>query len=836
MIVQRPALEIAQARIALGPWSFCAQWPDAASHPDQLRDCGAWDNALVPGTVASSLRALGKWTLGQPLDTDAHDWWYHTTFAAPPNIAERTCVLCFDGLATLAEVWLNGRRILVSDNMFRMHRLNVSDALQDQNELVIVFRSLSKHLEQKRPRPRWKTNLVNHQQLRWCRTTLLGRMPGWTPPVAPVGPWRNIRLECASVAVADLHVTSRLDGSTGDVTLRAKVWSKAQMDRGILHVGDRQAPIAIEASLDGWLLTGQVSYPDAPLWWPHTHGSQPLVPCSLELETAGQRDRIDCGSIGFRRLEVEREPGFAIKVNGLPVYCRGACWTVADFAALDNPEQLERDLQLARAAGINMLRVGGTMTYESDRFYDLCDRLGILVWQDFQFANMDYPTSDLAFAHSVEVEATEQLKRLATHPCVAVYCGNSEVEQQAAMLGVPAEHWRSPWFGERLPALCADLHSGTAHVPSTPSGGTLPFHVGSGVAHYYGVGAYRRDLSDVRRANVKFTPECLGFANVPEPETVNAVFADGPVMPQHPRWKERVPRDHGAAWDFEDVRDHYLRQLFGVDPAQLRSFDPQRYLRLGRVVSGEMMARVFAEWRSRHSYNAGGLVWFFKDLWPGAGWGILDSFGLPKAAYYFLKRSWTSLHLGITDEGLDGLHLHVTNETAEGFKGFVEMLLLKNDRVIVARGESPCELAPRVRRTFESDALLGGFRDVTYAYRFGPPQHDIVVATLYDGRHEVVSEAFHFIEPREPALLTEVTVEAQAEPQGSGDFEVRLKSDRFLHSVSFDATGFLPDDNYFHLVPGRQKTVRLRRRAEGAKFKAYVEALNLGEPVRVAVK
>src|SRR5207248_835028 len=113
---------------------------------------------------------------------------------------------CCDGLATLADVWLNGRRVLSSANMFRKYRIDVTPDLQTHNELVIGFRSLAKFLKQPRPRPRWKTNLVSHQQLRWCRTSLLGRIPGWTPPVPAVGPWRAVRLEIGEVAVEDLRL------------------------------------------------------------------------------------------------------------------------------------------------------------------------------------------------------------------------------------------------------------------------------------------------------------------------------------------------------------------------------------------------------------------------------------------------------------------------------------------------------------------------------------------------------------------------------------------------------------------------------------------------------
>jgi beta-mannosidase len=405
------------------------------------------------------------------------------------------------------------------------------------------------------------------------------------------------------------------------------------------------------------------------------------------------------------------------------------------------------------------------------------------------------------------------------------------------MRGAPREIWRNRWFAERLPELVAEYSPGAAYVPSTPSGGALPFHVREGVAHYYGVGAYLRSPGDLRKDGVCFATECLAFANVPEPETVNALMAGAAPAVHDPRWKQRVPRDTGAGWDFDDVRDYYLQQLFAVDPVRLRSCGMPRYLQLSRVVPGEMMARVFAEWRGGHTRNRGGLVWFFKDLWPAPGWGIVDSFGLPKAAYYYLRRSWFPRQITLTDEGLDGLHLHVTNETAEPLRGQVQLLLLKDGRVVVARREVPCRLPPRGRQTFDVDALLDGFHDLTHAYRFGPPQYDIAVATLFDDAQRVLSEAFFFVRPREPASLPAVQLEAEAEAVGEGCYQVALRSEHFLQSVSFDVTGFLPEDNYFHLPPARQKIVRFRALgATSAKFRANVEALNLKNPVPVRVR
>ena len=817
--------------VHLASWTCCGQAPGASAEPAAVQ--GDWVAAEVPGTVASALRSRGQWNHQNPPDIDAQDWWYRTTFSSTPLSADESCALCFDGLASLADVWLNGELILSTDNMFRGYRVDVARLLRDDNELVIRFRSLTADLKKKRPRPRWKTNLVNNQQLRWQRTSLLGRIPGWSPPVPAVGPWRAVRLERAPVLLSGIQRTASLVGDEGVVSFRAKVTTALKIVSAWLQIGEH----SVELECQDDVLSGELRIQSPELWWTHTHGAPTLYAGKVIIETCAGQHEFPLEKTGFRSIEVLNEPGFAIQVNGARVYCRGACWTTNDIFTLAGTEDsLRHDLTLARDAGMNMLRIGGTMAYESDVFYRLCDELGILVWQDFMFANMDYPVEDAAFAENITIEATQQLDRLAQHPCVAVYCGNSEIEQQAAMLGMARELWRNRWFGEQLPALCSLHHPSTAYVPSSPSGGVLPFHTRTGVTHYYGIGAYLRSLRELRQADVKFTSECLGFANIPETETIDEIM--GGLMPvmHHPRWKQRIPRDTGAGWDFEDVRDHYLRELFNVDPVTLRSFDMPRYLELSRVASGEMMARTFAEWRSGHSRNAGALVWFYKDLWPAAGWGIVDSTGTPKAAYYQLKRLWQTRQLTITDEGLDGLHLHLSNETTEPIDGFVEVQLLREPNVSVARHEIALKVGPRSLETRSVDEILGSFYDVNYAYRFGPQSHHEVIATWFNAEREVISESFHLTRARDPMAqsLSAEMLGAKAEPLGDGRYRLTLKSDRFLHSVRLSAKGFLPDDNYFHLAPDRLKAVIFAPRSGGSRaLEVYVEALNMAGEVSV---
>ena len=548
---------------------------------------------------------------------------------------------------------------------------------------------------------------------------------------------------------------------------------------------------------------------------------------------------MDLGRTGFRSLEVQRGPdgqGFGLAVNGTAVFCRGVCWTPLDIARLGaGTADYRTALEQLRDAGMNLIRVPGTMVYETDDFHDLCDELGLLLWQDLMFANMDYPAAedDEAFVRDVTVEVRQRLEALQGRPSFAVCCGNSEVEQQAAMMGVPRWQWTHPLFSGVLPALVAALAPDVAWVPSTPSGGAYPFQADEGVTHYYGVGAYGRGLHDVRQSGVRFAAECLAFSNHPEEPPVDGPDGGGSGQWNQPLSNLQAPRDAGAEWDFAQVRDHYVTQLFGVDVLSLREQDPERYRALGRVAVGEVMLQTFAEWRRPGSSCRGGLVWFARDFSPAAGWGIVDSSGRAKSPYWFLKRALAPIALFAIDEGLNGLWLHAINDTPGQLEAELRVALYREGCPAGTAAATTLTIPARSARSLHADRLFDRFRDITNAYRFGPRGHDVVAASLHDPTTgDMVATAHYFPYGLSSVRDSRLQLAARAEPVPGG-YTLMLEADRFALAVAVEADGFVPDDNYLHLEPRRPLRLMLRAEGRPRTLSGRVSALNGVGPVPI---
>ncbi|QCK88525.1 glycoside hydrolase family 2 protein [Phreatobacter aquaticus] len=786
---------------ALGPPGIVPS-PAAAAGLD-------WRAAPVPGTAAE--------VFPEAVDLlETSDIWYRCAVEAT---GPQTLIL--EGLATLAEVCVDGESVLSSRSMFLSHQVDFE--ARGQTEISLLFRETSGFLEHaKGPRARWRPMMITPGTLRFLRRTPLGSMPGWAPTTPIVGPWKPVTLVARSAPfrVRNLRLIPRLDGTTGRLDV-ALTLDQAFDGTATISCAGMSTPLVATgpATLAATLAIESVS-----AWWPHTHGEPVLHGVTVRLGT----HEIDCGRVGFRSIAIDRGDdgkGFALKINGLPVFCRGASWMPPKPTAPGSADPRPL-LELARDAGMNMLRLSGTMTPESQAFHDACDEMGILVWHDLPFANFDYPFADPAFSALCEREVRGLLNRLQASPSLAVVCGGSEIAQQATMLGLTPAQAAMPFFDETVPALVADLAPQAVHVVHSPSGGPLPFLTNEGVTHYFGVGAYRRPIEDARRSDVRFASECLAFANPPSPARLRAARTADPTCP---RWKASIPRDLGADWDFEDVRDHYVGTLYGADPEALRASDPDRYLALGRAAASELMEAVLAEWRRAGSRCGGGLVWFLNDMAEGAGWGVIDDRGQPKAPWFALRRAFQPVHLGLTDEGLNGLGIHITNETSSALTLKLTLASYGDSPHPLAKAEADIAVAPRSSQSLSSAALIGRFFDITHAYRFGARAHEATLARLIDPETgAIVAEASHVLagcaaRPATGSLSVEVagTVETPA---------LRIAAERFARFVTIDDLTLQPSDQGFCLAPGETRLISLVG-APGLAPSGAVEALNAA-PVR----
>ncbi|HEY2717948.1 MAG TPA: hypothetical protein VGI73_17185, partial [Solirubrobacterales bacterium] len=819
-------------------WEAARCEPDACATPAEADAAGLeWLPAGVPGTAAAALRDAGRWRPGDEHDFDAEDWWFRVRFEAAPAADGEEVVLCLGGVATVHEVFLDGELIHAGDSMFASDGLDVGARLREGgNELAIRCRALGPQLRVRRkPRARWRTALADNG-LRFFRTMLLGRCPGFAPGPAAVGPWRPVWIERRrAFAVERLELRPRIDGADGELTVRARLrllggGLPSAADVVVSGAGEAEGSLRISAGGDGVAeLEGEIRIAEVARWWPHTHGDPALHEVTVRVAGADWELGIDAGRVGFRSLAPGPDPahdpladGIDLQVNEVSIFARGAVWTPLDPVGLaPSAAHLREALEQVRDAGMNMVRIPGTAAYEPAAFHDLCDELGILVWQDFAFANFDYPVADEGFRATVEAEAREQLAALAGRPSLAVLCGNSEVEQQVAMLGLDPALGRGELFGELLPGLVAELAEDAIYVPSSPCGGErgeLPFRPDRGIANYYGVGGYRRPLADARLAGVRFAGECLAFANVPEPSGVEAILPEAPahVVVHHPRWKAGVPRDAGTGWDFDDVRDHYLRELFGVEAGELRRCDHERYLELSRAVSGEAMAAVFGEWRRAGSGCGGGLVLWLRDLVPGAGWGLVDSAGTPKLALARLRSALAPTAVWITDEGLGGLAIHAANDGPEPLRARLRLALYRDFEQRVGTAAEEVELPPHGGLSRDAEALLGRFADLSWAYRFGPPAQDVVVVSL--DRIEVegpdpapLAQAVHFPagRPAGAESAARLGLEASAAAE-AGDVVLSVRSQRFVWGLRAEASGLRAEEPWACVEPGVERHLVLR--------------------------
>jgi beta-mannosidase len=813
----------------------------------QFREAGkdVWRTARVPGCVHTDL--LANKLIEDPFYRDNEpklqwigktDWEYRMSFDVPASLLKRRHLeLVFEGLDTYANVFLNERPVLDADNMFRTWRVDAGGALRvGSNTLRIRFRSPIREILPLMSKLGYELPASNDQGEKTSPHTRKAPYQygwDWGPRFVTSGIWKPVALEAWDDArLGDLHVTqNQLSKEAAQLTAEVEAVSSGGLDAVLVvddpaggRVSARQS-VKLSAGTNRFAL--KLSIPDPQLWWPAGMGTQTLYRLRARLFVGGRALDEFSTRVGLRTLELRQRPdkdgkSFTFVINGVPVFAKGANWVPADsFPTRVTRERYRRLLESARDANMNMLRVWGGGFYESDDFYELCDELGLLVWQDFMFACSMYP-GDQKFLDSVRAEAEDNVRRLRNHPSIVIWVGNNEVETAWQHWGwkqhLPAKLWDDyqKIFHGVLPEVVAALDPARPYWPSSPSSNLEEDSDSQrmGDVHYWEVWHASKPFTEYERQRPRFMSE-YGFQSFPQIETVNAytVASDhdiqSPVMLAH----QKHPRGNQL------IREYMLREY-----PEPRDFDS--FLYASQVLQAEGIKVGAEHLRRIMPHNMGSLYWQLDDCWPVASWSSVDYFGRWKALQYYARRFYSPLLVSPHAEG-GSINFHVVSDRAETIPARLIVSLLDFDGhtlTSTARDLSVAGLRGDSYLSLPVGDLLRG-RDAKVVF--------LLSELLVGGR--VVSSNEYFFRPFKELELPTPRVDVNAVQTRNG-FRLTLSSDKFARDVylsSEAAEGFF-SDNYFDLIPGRAVEVEFRttRRLKVEEFRKGLKVRSLVDAFR----
>lgn len=786
-------------------------------------DSETWHSAHVPGSVYADLMADG--TMPDPFwrenELDAFermkkDYVYQRAFTVTEaQLAHTHVELVCEGLDTLAHVSLNGREIAFADNMHITWVWDVKEQLHaGENTLEIRFDSPILYCAKKAEEaPGWESSDATpgfrHLRKAHC-------MFGWDwgPRLPDAGIWRPIFLRTWDAARLEnaLILQAHHDGVV-DVTIRPEIAGESAWSAEITAPDGEVLPLP-ETMAAEQVIT--IEHPQ--LWWPNGLGKQPLYRVTVRLATGDTR----VWRIGLRTMTVSREKDewgeeFCHVVNGVKVFAMGADYIPEDnILARVTPERTRRLLEDCKAANFNAIRVWGGGYYPDDAFYDICDELGLIVWQDLMYACAFYDlTPD--FERSIRVETHQNVARLRHHASLALICGNNEMEMFMAGANSALINHRT-WefvptyphhitdyvkmFEYILPAIVKETAPQTYWWPASPSSGgnfDAPNDENRGDNHYWDVWHGEKPFTEYRKFFFRYASE-FGFQSFPCLKSVKQF-----TLPDDRNIFSRVMERHQRNQAANGKILSYLSQTFRYP----NSFDDLLYA--SQLMQAEAIRYGVEHWRRNRGRCMGAIIWQLNDIWPVASWASIDYYGRWKALHYAAKRFFAPVMISAEEEGelsqnpkINEYHpvpleksfrLNVCNETLRDVTGEVVWALRTPDGAIVRQNQQtltiPAMSAKWLDKVDCADASLTGHY-VSFAFVVDDVAVSEGTCIFCAPKH------FEFVNPR-------LTVETR------GDTLV-VTSHAYAKQVWLESedADLLLDDNAFDMNPGT-KVVRMVR-------------------------
>jgi beta-mannosidase len=802
-------------------WQF-RQTPAAGQN-----QAGEWMPATVPGDVHLDLLTNKK--IPDPFYRDNESslqwiekvgWEYQVVFQATPALLARSHVdLVFNGLDAACQVTLNGVQILSANNMFRIWRVPARAHLHaGSNTLHVVFPSPIDAAAAAAASDLFRLQSKTEDKT-YVRKAAYEYGWDWGPRFVTSGIWRPVKLEAWDrVRIADFALRQR-DVSKEVAHLDAEVEIEAANDGPVkvnLSYDDNGRPVTIAVTMNVHAGMNVIDLPveilQPRLWYPAGYGDQPLYEFTAEVGSGNQAADSRTLRTGLRSIELRRQldqwgRSFEFVVNGVPVFAKGANVIPFDsFPDRVTSAEQRRILESARDANMNMIRVWGGGYYESDEFYEICDELGLMVWQDFMFGN-DWQPGTYAFKQNIEAEAEDQVRRLRNHPSIALWCGNNETEMAfnwAPRPSVPDDVRLLIWqdylteFGGILPAVVARLDAETPYWPSSPSAdyeAVSPiFH--SGDEHIWDVWHGLVPFSTYETHHPRFVTE-FGFQSFPEMRTIEAFTEPGdrssiftPVMLAHQKNA-----------DGNSIIQQYMQRDYPA-PRDFASF-----LYVSQVLQAEGI-KIGAEYfRRSRPETMGALFWQLNDCWPVASWSSIDYFGRWKALQYYARRFFAPVLVSPQLES-GSVKVYIVSDKTVTFPARLRVRLMDFDGKVLLDETNPVDVAPLASKDY-LDWHLKKLSDASGA----DTSRVVVVADLTAGGSEM-SRNLLYLAPVKDIHLRQAQL--RVETSGAkGSYTIRITSPVLARSVylSFSDLDVKVSDNYFDLLPGETAEIQAQSSA-----------------------
>jgi beta-mannosidase len=653
------------------------------------------DNGVIPDPFYDQNESECAWM-------EEKEWWYRLRFDVPdtPLQADERSQLIFQGIDTFATIWLNGKKLGQTNNMFHPWVYDVSADLQygEPNILAICFDPPLQHVD-KEQLPRYNEWGRNPERV-FMRKAQFGYGWDWGPRLPTIGLWCGVELRRERLAAiggvhfSTLHINPAENQAVIAVRIELERFSTDAPLTVKLSLRDADNSEVAQKTLvvEGDVATAYFIIDKPQLWWTHDLGIPYLYTLNVSLLESETELAQHSQQVGIRTIELDQsvdtaEPGtrfFRFVLNGIPVFARGACWIPADsFVGAIPDAQYEQLLTAARDGNMTMLRIWGGGIYEHNIFYELCDQLGIMVWQDFMFACAMYPEDDPAFAESIREEAVYQVRRLRNHPSLALWCGNNENQWLHDRRNWQHGYQQVPgalYYHEILPQVVAQWDGAIAYWPGSPYGGNDHASMFDGNRHnwevWHGNGYHRTFGQEPVREN---TPEAVSYLRYAE-DMGRFISEFGmhaaPVrstleraIPAEQLYHHSPSMDHHNKDNPKNKGDNLMMGVTGL-PQSLED-----YIDYSMIAQAEGLKFGVEHFRRRKPHCSGALIWQFNDCWPVLSWSMMDYYGFGKASYYYIKCVYEPVIASFKSLADGSIELWITNDSLQAITDTAQVQL-----------------------------------------------------------------------------------------------------------------------------------------------------------------